>query len=173
MPRGTGKKCATLEIPTIEVAAIELEAAVVAETVLAEAVTVELAEASAVQISAIVEVPTERFNMGEFAVLPHAERQYVSVYFGTREMYAQAVKLRDKDIDWQAFNLKFEECFGSVDERKYSIEELTQFAWDYFHKTKEEVVEYNRKSLARRREKGEVEIPKPKAAEISMDDIPY
>lgn len=173
MPRGTGKKSATLEIPTIEVAAIELEAAVVAETVLTEAVTLELAEASAIEISAIVEVPTERFNMGEFAVLPHAERQYVSVYFGIREMYGQAVKLRDKDIDWQAFNAKFEECFGKVEEKIHSIEKLQKFAWDYFHKTIEEVVEYNRKSLARRREKGEVEIPKPKAVEISMDDIPY
>ncbi len=152
-------KTAILEVPTLD-----------------EAVVLEL-EAASIEVNKVPTVEVE-FDMGEFKVFPHAERQYASLYFGLRSLYGQAVRLRDKEIDWSKFTPVFEQCFGSIEERRFSMEELSEFAWSYFHKTVEEVVEHNKKSLARRNEqidgevKAEVEMPKPKPV-INMDDIPY
>ncbi len=137
---------------------------------------IEVSTDIVVETPNVIEIPT--FDMGKFAVAPHADRQYISLYFGLRSLYGQAIRLRDKAIDWTSFTPVFEQCFGSIEERKFSMEELSEFAWSYFHKTVEEVVEHNKKSLARRNEqvddevKAEVEMPKLKPV-LNMDDIPY
>lgn len=136
----------------------------------------------AIEVSTDIAVETPNvieFDMGEFAIIPFADRQYTSLYFGLRSLYGQAIRLRDKEIDWLAFNPIFERCFGSIEEKRFSMEELEEFAWKFFHKTVEEVVEHNKKSLARRNEqvdgeveKADIEMPKLKPV-LNMDDIPY
>lgn len=168
------RKSAVLEetaVIEVEATVVEVEAAVIEETAVVEAAVVdELTEAVVLELAEASNhhVAVEIYNMGEFEVAPAIDRKYVSLYFGLREMYGQAVKLRDKNIDWQTFNSKFEECFGKVEEREYSIEELAQFTWDYFRKTIEEVVEYNKKSLARRNERENEE-----KHDLVTEELPY
>lgn len=131
---------------------------------------------------AVVEVPETTsdklvFNMGNFEVIPFNERQYISVYFGIREMYGQVCRKssNSKEFDWEAFNAKFEECFGKVEQKKHSLDDLGEFAKEYFNKSLDEVVEYNRKSLIRRKQKStstNFEMPKLKA-EPAKEEIPY
>lgn len=130
----------------------------------------------------VVEVPETTsdkpvFNMGNFEVIPFNERQYISVYFGIREMYGQVCRKssNSKEFDWEAFNAKFEECFGKVEQKKHSLDDLGEFAKEYFNKSLDEVVEYNRKSLIRRKQKStstNFEMPKLKA-EPAKEEIPY
>lgn len=130
----------------------------------------------------VVEVPQTTsdkpvFNMGNFEVIPFNERQYISVYFGIREMYGQVCRKssNSKEFDWEAFNAKFEECFGKVEQKKHSLDDLGEFAKEYFNKSLDEVVEYNRKSLIRRKQKStstNFEMPKLKA-EPAKEEIPY
>lgn len=128
-------------------------------------------------VAATTETDETIYNMGEFKVIPYIERRYSAVYYGIREMYGQVLKKRNNnEFDWQAFNSKFEECFGKVEDRKHSIEELEQFAFEYFEKTIEEVVEYNRKSLNRRKERESneqinIETLKPEAT-VKDDNYP-
>jgi hypothetical protein len=139
-------------------------------------VEAEIEVVTPVEVITPVEVAPVIYNMGEFEITPYAERRYTGVYYGLREMYGQVVKKTDLDFDWEVFNAKFEECFGKLEDRKYSLEELSEFAREYFDKSIEEVVEYNRKSLNRRKEYEvkDIEMPKPKVpVAIDYEDIPY
>lgn len=133
--------------------------------------------------SAVVEVAEENtkaiatpvYNMGEFEVIPFSERQYISVFYGIKEMYGQVCKKSDSEFDWEAFNEKFEECFGKVEQKEHSLNDLGDFAKEYFNKSISEVVEYNRNSLIRRKQKStsaNFEMPKLKA-EPAKEEIPY
>lgn len=127
-------------------------------------------------ISAVVETAeTPAYDMGEFEIQLHTERQYTSVYYGVREMYGQVCKKSDPQFDWEAFNTTFEGCFGKVEEKMHSLQELGEFAQIYFNKSIEETVEYNRKSLNRRRQKT-TEMPKLKTiekVEVDEEELPY
>lgn len=134
-----------------------------------------------VEVNAVVETEANKnepiFDMGEFEVRPYSERQYISVYFGIREMYGQVCRKssNSKEFDWEAFNAKFEECFGKVEDKRHSLTDLSKFAKEYFNKSLYEVVEYNRKSLIRRKQKStstNFEMPKLKA-EPAKEEIPY
>lgn len=115
--------------------------------------------------------PTETvYNMGEFEITPYKDREYSAVYYGIREMYGQVCKKSDPEFDWEAFNAKFEQCFGKVEDRKYSLEELGEFTNVYFNKSIEDVVQYNRRSLNRRKQQN---TEKPKLKTSAKQEIPY
>lgn len=135
--------------------------------------------------SAVVEVAEENtkaiatpvYNMGEFEVIPFSERQYISVFYGIREMYGQVCRKSSNstEFDWEAFNAVFEGCFGKVEQKEHSLDDLGEFAKEYFNKSISEVVEYNRNSLIRRKQKStsaNFEMPKLKA-EPAKEEIPY
>ncbi|NJN07496.1 MAG: hypothetical protein HC815_05715 [Richelia sp. RM1_1_1] len=117
------------------------------------------------------------YNMGEFEVTPYIEQQYTSVYYGVREIYGQVCKKSDPQFDWEAFNAKFEGCFGKVEDEKNSLEELGKFAQIYFNKSIEEVIDYNRNSLNRRKKStSTTEMPKLKTidkVEVVEKELPY
>lgn len=126
------------------------------------------------QDAPVVEETIER-DLGEFAVTPYLERRYKSIYFGIREMYGLVFKKSNPELDWEALNAQFILCFGEVEEKKHSFDELEEFALEYFNKTLDEIIAFNHKSLNRRSKQSTEPVPKPKLAArtVSEDEIPY
>lgn len=118
----------------------------------------------------VEENTTVSYDMGEFQVIPYAEQQYNSTYLGIREMYFQICKKSDANLEKEAFDTKFEQCFGKVENKTNSLEELEQFAQTYFNKYPDQVSEYYRNSLNRRKKPVSNGTPKLKS---NVEKIPY
>ncbi|MGB6294816.1 MAG: hypothetical protein WBF90_01375, partial [Rivularia sp. (in: cyanobacteria)] len=57
-----------------------------------------------------------------------------------------------QDFNWDIFKERFATDFGKVEEKRYSLEQLLEFANRKFGKTKEDLVVLNELSWQRRRE---------------------
>ncbi len=95
-------------------------------------------------------------QFGEFAVADYSESIYPALYYALREVMGikcqAAMRQQDKRFDWKAFNAKFTEVMGGtkVEERKYTLEQLIQYATTKTGKGVEDLLEINRKSWERR-----------------------
>ena len=95
-------------------------------------------------------------QFGEFAVADYSESIYPALYYALREVMGikcqAAMRQQDKRFDWKAFNAKFIEVMGGtkVEERKYTLEQLIQYATTKTGKGVEDLLEINRKSWERR-----------------------
>lgn len=95
-------------------------------------------------------------QFGEFAVADYSESIYPALYYALREVMGikcqAAMRQQDKRFDWKAFNTKFTEVMGGtkVEERKYTLEQLIQYATTKTGKGVEDLLEINRKSWERR-----------------------
>lgn len=86
----------------------------------------------------------------------YSESIYPALYYALREVMGikcqAAMRQQDKRFDWKAFNTKFTEVMGGtkVEERKYTLEQLIQYATTKTGKGVEDLLEINRKSWERR-----------------------
>ncbi|MGB3756491.1 MAG: hypothetical protein WBA07_08985 [Rivularia sp. (in: cyanobacteria)] len=90
--------------------------------------------------------------LGEYAVSNYSERLYSKVYYSIRSLCGLIAKNSFQDFNWDAFKERFTSDFGKVEEKRYSLEQLLEFANRKFGKTKEDLVVLNELSWQRRRE---------------------
>ena len=55
------------------------------------------------------------------------------------------------DFSWEDFKSKFAEVFGTPDNRKFTIDQLLDYAHRKFGMTQEDLIEANKRSWERRR----------------------
>ena len=90
--------------------------------------------------------------LGEFAVSDYHERLYPKVYYAIRERQGYTAKgTMDEAFNWEAFKEKFEEAFGTLEERKYTLEQMLDYARRKFGMTLDDLVKANKRSWERRR----------------------
>ncbi|MDV3002442.1 MAG: hypothetical protein N5P05_004097 (plasmid) [Chroococcopsis gigantea SAG 12.99] len=91
--------------------------------------------------------------LGEFAVSDYSERVYTKVYYAIRERQAFVIRKQIGDeFNWQNFKGKFAEAFGTPDNRRFTIEQLLDYAQRKFGMSLEDLIEANNRSWERRRQ---------------------
>ena len=89
--------------------------------------------------------------LGEYSVSDYSERLYSKVYYSIRSLCGLLAKNSFQDFNWDVFKERFATDFGKVEEKRYSLEQLLEFANRKFDKTKEDLVVLNELSWQRRR----------------------
>ncbi|NJO59321.1 MAG: hypothetical protein HC836_13710 [Richelia sp. RM2_1_2] len=93
--------------------------------------------------------------LGEYSVSNYSERLYSKVYYSIRSLCGILAKRSFQDFNWEAFKERFANDFGKVEEKRFSLEQLLEFASRKFGKTLEDLVVLNKLSWQRRREYAE------------------
>lgn len=94
--------------------------------------------------------------LGEYAVSNYSERVYSKVYYSIRELCGLVAKRSLKEaFDWNDFKERFTSDFGKVEEKRYSLEQLLEYANRKFGKTLEDLILQNQISWQRRQEYAE------------------
>jgi hypothetical protein len=62
-----------------------------------------------------------------------------------------SVKRSVEDFSWDALKERFTQVFGTVEERRYSLEQLLDYAGRKFGKTLQDLIDINDRSWERRR----------------------
>jgi hypothetical protein len=104
--------------------------------------------------------------LAEYSTDNYHEKLYGTVYYTIRELQGLSAKRSlGESFSWDELKVRFESVFGKVEERRFSLEQLLEYALRKFGKSLEQLLEINDKSWERRREW------KAKAAHQSMNDI--
>jgi hypothetical protein len=91
--------------------------------------------------------------LGDYAVNNYSERVYSKVYYSIRELCGLVAKRSLKEaFDWNNFKERFTSDFGKVEENRYSLEQLLEYANRKFGKTLEELLIQHQISWQRRQE---------------------
>jgi hypothetical protein len=94
--------------------------------------------------------------LGDYAVNNYSERVYSKVYYSIRELCGLVAKRSLKEaFDWNNFKERFTDDFGKVEENRYSLEQLLEYANRKFGKTLEDLIIQNQISWQRRQEYAE------------------
>jgi hypothetical protein len=94
--------------------------------------------------------------LGDYAVNNYSERVYSKVYYSIRELCGLVAKRFLKEtFDWNNFKERFTNDFGKVEENRYSLEQLLEYANRKFGKTLEDLIVQNQISWQRRQEYAE------------------
>ena len=104
--------------------------------------------------------------LAEYSTDNYHEKLYGTVYYTIRELQGLSAKRSLGDtFSWDELKERFESVFGKVEERRFSLEQLLEYANRKFGKSLEQLLEINDKSWERRREW------KAKVAHQSMNDM--
>ncbi|RUT03847.1 hypothetical protein DSM106972_047610 [Dulcicalothrix desertica PCC 7102] len=94
--------------------------------------------------------------LGEYAVVDYQVRVYSKVYYAIRELSGLVAKRSLKELfDWNEFKERFTNDFGKVQEKRYSLEQLLEYASRKFGKTLDELIAQNQISWQRRQQYAE------------------
>jgi hypothetical protein len=91
--------------------------------------------------------------LGEYAISDYSERVYTKVYYSIRSLCGLVAKRSLKEaFSWDEFKERFTNDFGKVEEKRYSLEQLLEYANRKFGKTLEDLIVQNQISWQRRQE---------------------
>ncbi|RUT04015.1 hypothetical protein DSM106972_049290 [Dulcicalothrix desertica PCC 7102] len=91
--------------------------------------------------------------LGDYAIADYSERVYSKVYYAIRELSGLLAKRSLKEVfDWNEFKERFANDFGKVQEKRYSLEQLLEYAIRKFGKTREDLIAQNQISWQRRQQ---------------------
>ncbi|NJL60668.1 MAG: hypothetical protein HC903_01090 [Methylacidiphilales bacterium] len=91
--------------------------------------------------------------LGDYAVSDYSERVYTKAYYSIRSLCGLVAKRTLKDtFSWDEFKERFTNDFGKVEEKRFSLEQLLEYASRKFGKTLEDLLAEHEISWQRRRE---------------------
>lgn len=97
--------------------------------------------------------PIDTSILGDYAVADYQVRVYSKVYYAIRELSGLIAKRSLKELfDWNEFKERFSNDFGTVQEKRYSLEQLLDYASRKFGKTLQDLILQNQISWQRRQE---------------------
>lgn len=100
--------------------------------------------------------PIDDSILDEYAVNDYSERVYSKVYYSIRSLCGLIAKRHLKDVfDWNEFKEQFANDFGKVEEKRYSLEQLLEYANRKLGKTLDDLIVQNQISWQRRQEYAE------------------
>jgi hypothetical protein len=93
-------------------------------------------------------------TMGIYILPSYEESKLKQVYYALQKIYGKSCEAKTgkkwKKAEWDEFKTKFQETFGTVEQPKYSTQQMIQFSIDKFNKGLLELLEVNRKTWQRR-----------------------
>lgn len=93
-------------------------------------------------------------SMGVFRISSYNERKLKAVYYALQETWGQTLQAQSganwNKVNWQEFKAKFAATFGTVDNSKYTVEQMIEYSIKHFNKGLEELLEVNKRSWKRR-----------------------
>ncbi len=91
--------------------------------------------------------------LGDYAVSDYSERVYTKVYYSIRSLCGLVAKRTLKEtFSWDEFKERFTNDFGKVQEKRFSLEQLLEYANRKFGKNLEDLLAEHEISWQRRRE---------------------
>ena len=82
--------------------------------------------------------------LGEYAVSDYSERVYSKVYYSIRSLCGLVAKRTLKEtFSWDEFKERFASDFGQVEEKRFTLEQLLEYAHRKFGKTLEDLIAQN------------------------------
>ncbi|MEA5573464.1 hypothetical protein [Calothrix sp. UHCC 0171] len=91
--------------------------------------------------------------LGEYAISDYSERVYSKVYYSIRSLCGLVAKRSLKEtFSWDEFKERFANDFGKVEEKRFTLEQLLEYANRKFGKTLEDLLAEHDISWQRRRE---------------------
>ena len=94
--------------------------------------------------------------LGEYAIVDYQVRVYSKVYYAIRELSGLVAKRSLKELfDWNDFKERFSNDFGKVQEKRYSLEQLLEYASRKFGKSLADLIVQNQISWQRRQQYAE------------------
>ncbi|AKG21314.1 hypothetical protein [Calothrix sp. 336/3] len=91
--------------------------------------------------------------LGEFAISDYSERVYSKVYYSIRSLCGLVAKRSLKEtFSWDEFKERFSNDFGKVEEKRFTLDQLLEYANRKFGKTLEDLLAEHEISWQRRRE---------------------
>ncbi|BAZ69349.1 hypothetical protein NIES4106_41210 [Fischerella sp. NIES-4106] len=94
--------------------------------------------------------------LGEYAVNDYSERVYSKVYYSIRSLCGLIAKRHLKEVfDWNEFKERFASDFGKLEEKRYSLEQLLEYANRKLGKTLDDLIVQNQISWQRRQKYAE------------------
>ncbi|MEA5573643.1 hypothetical protein [Calothrix sp. UHCC 0171] len=91
--------------------------------------------------------------LGDYAISDYSERVYSKVYYSIRSLCGLVAKRSLKEtFSWDEFKERFNNDFGKVEEKRFSLEQLLEYANRKFGKTLEDLLAEHEISWQRRRE---------------------
>jgi hypothetical protein len=91
--------------------------------------------------------------LGDYAVSDYSERVYTKVYYSIRSLCGLVAKRTLKNtFSWDEFKERFTNDFGKVEEKRFSLEQLLEYARRKFGKTLEDLLAEHEVSWQRRQE---------------------
>ncbi|NMF63279.1 hypothetical protein DP113_34645 (plasmid) [Brasilonema octagenarum UFV-E1] len=100
--------------------------------------------------------PIDDSILGEYAVNNYSERVYSKVYYSIRSLCGLVAKRSLKEtFNWNDFKERFASDFGKLEEKRYSLEQLLEYANRKFGKSLEDLIVQDRMSWQRRQEYAE------------------
>ncbi|BAZ37557.1 hypothetical protein NIES4101_34800 [Calothrix sp. NIES-4101] len=91
--------------------------------------------------------------LGEYAISDYSERVYSKVYYSIRSLCGLVAKRTLKEtFSWDGFKERFSNDFGKVEEKRFSLDQLLEYANRKFGKTLEDLLTEHDISWQRRRE---------------------
>lgn len=109
----------------------------------------------------------------EYPLADYRERVYPAVYFTLRELYGLALQRQSDTFDWSLYKVWFTEVFGDPKERKFSLEQLLDFARRKFDKSLEQLIALNRASYERRQRWQQQQLDREQERALMTEDLPY
>lgn len=89
-----------------------------------------------------------------FMVKDYSEKEWESVYYAIRELQGRALrksKIAQGDrFSWDAYKAKFAEVFGTLQDKRFTLEQLVSYGMQKWGMNLEELKAYNRRSWERR-----------------------
>ncbi|PAX51823.1 hypothetical protein [Brunnivagina elsteri] len=91
--------------------------------------------------------------LGDYAVSDYSERVYTKAYYSIRSLCGLVAKRTLKEtFSWDEFKERFTNDFGKVEEKRFSLEQLLEYANRKFGKTLEDLLIQHQVSWQRRQE---------------------
>jgi hypothetical protein len=94
--------------------------------------------------------------LGDYAISDYSERVYSKVYYSIRSLCGLVAKRTLKDtFSWDEFKERFTNDFGKVEEKRFTLEQLLEYANRKFSKKLEDLIAQNQISWQHRQEYAE------------------
>lgn len=92
--------------------------------------------------------------MGIYKIADYNERKFKAVYYGLQETWGKTIQAQSQTnwnkTQWDTFKARFLATFGSVENPKYSVQQMVDYSIQHFNKGLEELLEVNKRTWLQR-----------------------
>jgi hypothetical protein len=93
--------------------------------------------------------------MGIYQIAAYNERKLKAVYYGLQETWGKIIQAQSQTnwtkAQWDEFKFRFIATFGTIENPKYTVEQMVEYSIKHFNKGLEELLEVNKRTWQQRK----------------------